>query len=55
MLHSVVSKILVGCAAIGCLAGSSGCYRHRRDPVYVERVHVHVDEHRREEHRDERR
>jgi hypothetical protein len=56
------SKIVAGCVAIACVSILSGCWRNRRDPVYVERVQVHVDdhrdhhdEHRGDDHRDDRR
>ena len=56
MRHLVLSKVIAACAAIACVSILSGCWHHRRDPAYVERVHVdeHHDDHH-EDHHDDRR
>jgi hypothetical protein len=55
MSHLLRSKTVVASVAIACVSILSGCWHHRRDPVYVEHVQVHVDEHPHQEHREDRR
>ena len=50
----VRSRIIAGCAAIACVSVLSACGHRGRDPVYVDRVQVRVDEHARDVHHDDR-